>query len=163
MLRTRGGGSLASYCSSSIPRLPDQRGLRQSSGPKEPKSARDAGQSTLTVFLHPRCFCSRATVHELERLLAGRKLPCEPWLSCSAQHKVPPDGSKVRCWNGAAVLMASKSKSTKRATKHDASASRLLDMFAFMVSTDVCNSPAGSHSLAVTREKTEVLRQSNGC
>lgn len=36
---------------------------------------RTSGRATLFVFLHPRCSCSRATLDELERVLAARRSP----------------------------------------------------------------------------------------
>ncbi len=41
--------------------------------PRSSQISRDHQRSTLVVFLHPRCPCSRATLRELERLLVRRE------------------------------------------------------------------------------------------
>ena len=43
--------------------------------PAEAAIARDAASPTLLVVIHPKCPCSRATVRELERLLARNTRP----------------------------------------------------------------------------------------
>ncbi len=43
--------------------------------PAQSKLTTAPGSATLVVFLHPRCFCSQATLTELEKLVAQQKKP----------------------------------------------------------------------------------------
>jgi hypothetical protein len=53
---------------------PGTSGSALSQWPHESKLAREEGISTLVVFVHPRCPCSKATLVELEKILPAKAL-----------------------------------------------------------------------------------------
>lgn len=50
---------------------PGDAGRIPSMWPEDARLARTYGQPTLLIFIHPECLCSRATLHELGRLLTS--------------------------------------------------------------------------------------------
>jgi hypothetical protein len=64
-LTIAGGGWLTHYAA-----IAGESASAPEQWPTDSSLVREPGKPTLVVLLHPRCACSRATVHELERLLA---------------------------------------------------------------------------------------------
>src|SRR4051812_12480766 len=60
-----GGGTLLNYSNTAGP------GAGAAAWPRGSALARESERFTLVMFLHPQCPCSRASVGELERLLAS--------------------------------------------------------------------------------------------
>lgn len=75
-----------------------------SSWPRSTSIARASGEPKLLMFIHPRCPCTRATLGELERILArtGGRLPA------TAQFVVPagetPQWAHSQLWRSAAAI-----------------------------------------------------------
>ncbi|MCF7785058.1 MAG: hypothetical protein K9N47_02995 [Prosthecobacter sp.] len=72
--------------------------------PETSRVQRDPGQSQLILFLHPRCPCSRATLGELEQLVAH----CRGLFSAQVWFIQPEgmdeDWSKTDLWHAAAAI-----------------------------------------------------------
>jgi len=62
------------------------------------------GKPTLLLFLHPQCPCSRATVRELEKLLASTQHKVAVTIIFTIPEDTPPDWEKGDLWNWAAAI-----------------------------------------------------------
>jgi len=67
--------------------------------PLESSLPHDKGRSTLLVFVHPRCPCSRATLRELNRLLARAGTSISPVVVFLRPHGVPPGWERTELWS----------------------------------------------------------------
>lgn len=75
------------------------QGVVPSRWPAESSLALDDRRFTLLVFVHPRCPCSRATLHELSRLLARVESQVLVTVVFSYPDDVPPDWERSDLWN----------------------------------------------------------------
>lgn len=63
-----------------------------------------AGRSTLLVFVHPQCPCSRASLGELARIIACCKDQIETTVFFSIPPGTPPDFRRSDLWDTAAAI-----------------------------------------------------------
>jgi hypothetical protein len=59
---------------------------------------------TLLVFLHPQCPCSRATMHELEKLLGQTQQKVAVTIIFTIPRDTPPNWEKGDLWNWANAM-----------------------------------------------------------
>lgn len=90
-----GLGRLAAYAAS-----PGEAGLAPRSWPSGSALAREPGRPTLVVLAHPRCPCTRATLHELRRVL-GRAPGAPTWVVFSRPLSVDDDWARTDLWRTA--------------------------------------------------------------
>lgn len=75
------------YAVSRYENQPGAAGQMPPAWPQASRLARNSGQATLVMFLHPKCPCSRASVEELARILAR----CEGGVATKVVAVVPSD------------------------------------------------------------------------
>ena len=69
--------------------------------PPDSEITLSASQSTLIVFVHPLCPCTRATFHELEQLLADTENKVSVFVVFTIPNGLPPDWKKGDLWRSA--------------------------------------------------------------
>ncbi len=73
--------------------------------PESTGIARRAGHSTLLMFAHPQCPCSRASVAELDRILArAQDAPVDPYVLFVAPASAPDSWTESELWREAAAI-----------------------------------------------------------
>ena len=65
--------------------------------------AREPGRPTLLVFAHPHCPCTRATVEELDRLLASVDVPPQVHVLFTRPDGTEPTWERTDLWRRAAT------------------------------------------------------------
>ncbi len=66
--------------------------------------ARNTHTPVLLLFLHPRCPCSRATIGELARLLAGARTPVATYALFYRPSDAEPGWERTDLWDSAAAI-----------------------------------------------------------
>jgi hypothetical protein len=64
----------------------------------------DSGRATLVMFVHPQCPCSRASVEELNALMAHRSRQIEAYVLFLQPEGVNPDWVRTDLWRSAAAI-----------------------------------------------------------
>jgi hypothetical protein len=85
-------------------KIPGGGGAAPVSWPSDTQIPRDPSEWTLVMFAHPRCPCTRASLGELERLLA--QVPHQPSVHIIFLKPVAtaPDWEKTDLWRGASAI-----------------------------------------------------------
>ena len=76
------------------------------SWPRDSQIALDRSRPTLLMFLHPNCSCSRASLGELDRLLASAAGRVTVHLLFLKPEKTVPDWEKTDLWRTASSMAA---------------------------------------------------------
>jgi hypothetical protein len=72
--------------------------------PAELCNADGPGRLELLVFAHPQCPCTRATLAELERILAHARVPLRARAWVLADDELGPDWTQAALWRQAAAI-----------------------------------------------------------
>jgi hypothetical protein len=72
--------------------------------PAESGLTRSAGRPTLVMFAHPKCPCTRASLHELERLLAQAAGTLDAQVAFVQPPGTSQDWAKTDTWSAASAI-----------------------------------------------------------
>jgi hypothetical protein len=72
--------------------------------PADTQLAKAQGRSTLLMFVHPRCACSRASIEELSRLLSHRSKGLSATIVFLQPDGVDSDWSRTSLWRDASLI-----------------------------------------------------------
>lgn len=83
---------------------PGERGEPSETWPAESRVRHSRIKPTLVLFAHPKCPCTRATIHELSRLLSR----CHEQVDCQIlfyqSENEGPEWAKTYCWRSAELI-----------------------------------------------------------
>jgi hypothetical protein len=94
-----GGGALWRHALTPGPAVP-----APATWPPESTLSRSPDRSTLVMFVHPRCPCTRASLRELERLLAAGHERLDAVIAFVEPQGMSPDWTESDLWRSAVAM-----------------------------------------------------------
>ena len=84
--------------------LPGARLAVPAGWPSDSHISRVSGEATLVMFAHPRCPCTRASIGELEKIMAQSHGPVRAHVVFYKPHGTPDEWARTDLWRSAAAI-----------------------------------------------------------